>query len=417
MEINKYLTKRNYTKMNNPNRVKYIVIHYVGALSGAEANCHYFYSTYRGASAHYFVGYQGEIWQCVEDADMAWHCGSGHHTYKNENSIGIEMCVRKKSTKTMYATDKDWYFEDATVDATVELTKMLMKKYNVPVENVIRHYDVSGKICPNPYVYNNTKHTWAEFKERISEQEPIKQPEKPATTTPTTPTNTLKLGDECKLVAGAKYVDGQSISSWVFDCKLYVRGFDNKGNIIISTLKTGAITGTVAAKYVVPYTAEVKVEEKPTTTTQKEEVKQEITTTELKKGDECRLLEGAVYTSGGKVPTWVIKSKLYVREIYKSSITVSTLKTGAITGTVDAKYVVPYGTSTTTTTEFTPYLVYIDTNVLNVRKGPNTTYGIATTVRRGGIYTIVDEQNGWGLLKAYKTGRNGWIYLDYTKKV
>ena len=342
---------------------------------------------------------------------MAWHCGSGHHTYKNENSIGIEMCVRKKSTKTMYATDKDWYFEDATVDATVELTKELMKKYNVPVENVIRHYDVSGKICPNPYVYNNTKHTWAEFKERISE----KQPEKPATT-PNTTTNTLNKGDECKLVSGAKYIDGQAISSWVFDCKLYVRGFDSKGNVIVSTLKTGAITGTVAAKYVVPYTAE----EKPTTTTQKEEVKQETTTTELKKGDECRLLEGAVYTSGGKVPSWVIKSKLYVRDIYKSYITVSTLKTGAITGVVDAKYVVPYKTSTkveSTKAEFAPYLVTITANVLNVRKGPNTTYGIATTVRKGGIYTIVDEQDGWGLLKAYKSGRNGWIYLDYTKKV
>lgn len=43
-----------------------------------------------------------------------------------------------------------------------------MKKYNVPASHVIRHYDVTGKICPNPYVYNCTQHVWDEFKRRIS---------------------------------------------------------------------------------------------------------------------------------------------------------------------------------------------------------------------------------------------------------
>lgn len=66
--------------------------------------------------------------------------------------------------------------------------------------------------------------------------------------------------------------------------------------------------------------------------------------------------------------------------------------------------------------EFTPYLVVINTNSLNVRKGPGTNYGIVTSVKKGGVYTIVDEQNGWGLLKSYQSGRNGWISLSYTKK-
>ena len=52
----------------------------------------------------------------------------------------------------MGATDKDWYFEDATVEAAAELTRYLMNKYGVPASHVIRHYDVTGKICPNPYV-------------------------------------------------------------------------------------------------------------------------------------------------------------------------------------------------------------------------------------------------------------------------
>lgn len=170
-EVNKLLTPYNFTDRNSVGRIKYIVIHYVGALGGAKANCQYYAGQYIGASAHYFVGFNGEIWQSVEDADIAWHCGASsykHGECRNSNSIGIEMCVRKRSTASMGATDKDWYFEDATVESAAELTRYLMDKYGVPASNVIRHYDVTGKICPNPYVYNCTQHVWDEFKKKIS---------------------------------------------------------------------------------------------------------------------------------------------------------------------------------------------------------------------------------------------------------
>lgn len=50
------------------------MIHYVGALGGAEDNCRYYASRYVGASAHYFVGHDGEIWQSVEEKDIAsWY--------------------------------------------------------------------------------------------------------------------------------------------------------------------------------------------------------------------------------------------------------------------------------------------------------------------------------------------------------
>ena len=172
--INKLLTPYNFTDKNSTGRIKYIVIHYVGALGGAQDNCKYYAGRYVGASAHYFVGFSGEIWQSVEDEDIAWHCGASsykHAECRNSNSIGIELCVRKKNTKNLGATDKDWYFEDATVEAAAELTRYLMKKYGVPASHVIRHYDVTGKICPNPYVYNTSAHTWDEFKKKISEQQ------------------------------------------------------------------------------------------------------------------------------------------------------------------------------------------------------------------------------------------------------
>lgn len=167
-KIEKLLTPYNFTNKDSVGRIKYIVIHYVGALGGAKANCQYYASKYIGASAHYFVGFDGEIWQSVPDEDIAWHCGASsykHAECRNANSIGIELCVRNKGSQA--DTSKDWYFEDATVKAAIELTKYLMQKYGVPASHVIRHYDVTGKICPNPYVYNTTKHTWDAFKKAI----------------------------------------------------------------------------------------------------------------------------------------------------------------------------------------------------------------------------------------------------------
>lgn len=160
MKINKLLTSINYRKEYKKNN-KYIVIHYVGATGGAEANCKYFKSTYRGASAHYFVGHQGEVWQSVEDKHTAWHCGASRYVHpycRNSNSIGIELCCYKdKSGK--------WYFTDATVKAAIELTKELMKKYNIPASNVLRHYDVTAKICPEPYVRDKAE--WIRFKNSL----------------------------------------------------------------------------------------------------------------------------------------------------------------------------------------------------------------------------------------------------------
>lgn len=120
MEIKKKLTPYNY-KPGNINRIKYIVIHYVGATGGAEANCNYYASQYVGASAHYYVGFSGEIWQSVEDKNIAWHCGTRgkylHPECRNSNSIGIELCVRNKGSKA--DTSRDWYFEDDTVQSAI----------------------------------------------------------------------------------------------------------------------------------------------------------------------------------------------------------------------------------------------------------------------------------------------------------
>ena len=142
--------------------IKFLVIHYTGNNGDtAKNNCDYFARTAnRGASAHYFVDENG-VYQSVKDADTAWHCGTKktyyHPTCRNANSIGIELCSRKRGDV--------YYFKDETVDNAVALALELMGQYGIPVENVVRHYDVTHKICPAPFVHDGA--AWENFKGRL----------------------------------------------------------------------------------------------------------------------------------------------------------------------------------------------------------------------------------------------------------
>jgi len=153
MKVNKMITPYNHAT-GSVERIKYIVLHYVGASGSAKSNCNYFMTDGRNASAHYFINHDGEIWQSVEDKDIAWHCTNRNQHCKNSNSIGIEMCCAKDSSGK-------WFISDATTASAIELTKELMQKYDVPINNVWRHYDCTGKQCPEPWVRDATK--WTSF--------------------------------------------------------------------------------------------------------------------------------------------------------------------------------------------------------------------------------------------------------------
>ena len=133
---------------------KYIVIHYFGALGTAKSVSEYFKTPGIQASAHYALDEGDTIYRCVRDKDIAWHCGANkykHPECRNSNSIGIEARPSKINRKRVMASDTDWYFEPKVVDNLVWLTKKLMAQYNIPADHVIRHYDVTGKLCPRPW--------------------------------------------------------------------------------------------------------------------------------------------------------------------------------------------------------------------------------------------------------------------------
>ena len=138
---------------------------------------------------------------------------------------------------------------------------------------------------------------------------------------------------------------------------------------------------------------------------------------DFKVGDAVSLVAEATYADGKSIPGWLFKSKLYVREIRKNGdIVFSTVTSGPITGVIKSSNLVKYGdvpVAKPTTPSFQPYLVRINTDVLNVRAGAGTGYKITTQVKRHDIYTIVGESGKWGKLKSGA----GWIHLDYTKKI
>lgn len=138
---------------------------------------------------------------------------------------------------------------------------------------------------------------------------------------------------------------------------------------------------------------------------------------EFKVGDTVKLVAGSTYVTGKTIPTWVINSTLYVREVRKNGdVVFSTQKAGAITGVSAATNFVKVEATTTsssTSNTFESYLVMITTGTLNVRAGAGTGYKITTQVHQGELYTIVGEKNGWGRLKSGA----GWISLKYTKKI
>ncbi|GHU76411.1 hypothetical protein FACS1894188_08890 [Clostridia bacterium] len=141
---------------NNPNKtmksISYITIHTTGNTNpNATAKMHADYqfggSGEREASWHYTVD-KDEIWQSFEDISICWHAGD---PTGNFSSIGIEICDNDKS-KFVQACDN-----------AAHLTAKLLKKYNLPIENVKQHNYWSGKDCPKEIRAGNWGVTWSEF--------------------------------------------------------------------------------------------------------------------------------------------------------------------------------------------------------------------------------------------------------------
>lgn len=156
--IQDFLTPNEYSRPQTPlEYVNGVVIHYTANPgSDAAGNRSYFEglkdSKQTKASSHFIIGLDGTIIQCLPLEEIAYASNE-----RNEDTIAIECCH----------PDETGEFTEETYESLVKLTAWLCGRYNLKQDDIIRHYDVTGKDCPRYYVANEDK--WEKFKDEVFE--------------------------------------------------------------------------------------------------------------------------------------------------------------------------------------------------------------------------------------------------------
>lgn len=157
--IEDFLEKNPYSRSGEPlKKVRGIVVHYVeNPGSSAKANRDYFNNLRRThitkASSHYVIGLEGEIVQCIPRDEISYASNN-----RNTDTISIECCHPGKNGK----------FNKKTYASLIKLTAWLCDTYQLHSSDVIRHYDVTGKMCPKYYVEHEK--AWKSFLTEVQKE-------------------------------------------------------------------------------------------------------------------------------------------------------------------------------------------------------------------------------------------------------
>ncbi len=139
--------------------VRGIVVHYVGNPgTTAQQNRSYFAGLARShetyASSNFVIGLEGEVLLCVPPGEVAY-CSND----RNGDTLSIEVCH----------PDDTGRYTQASYTSLVRLVNWLREFYELEPEDVIRHYDVTGKACPKYYVDHPEE--WEAFRRELAEKE------------------------------------------------------------------------------------------------------------------------------------------------------------------------------------------------------------------------------------------------------
>ena len=151
-----FLTVNEYSRPGVPlTEVKNIFVHYTANPgTSAAQNRSYFEQLKdnheRSASAHFIIGYDGEILQCVPLDEIAYAVQT-----RNEDSISIECCYKADNGQ----------FTQETYDSLVKLLRWLIDAYELEPDDILRHYDCGGKKCP--IYYTEHEDAWIRLKEDV----------------------------------------------------------------------------------------------------------------------------------------------------------------------------------------------------------------------------------------------------------
>lgn len=153
-----FLTTNEYSRPGDPlTEVNSIFVHYTANKNTSAAqNRSYFESLKdtheRSASAHFIIGYNGEIIQCIPLDEIAYAVQT-----RNMDSISIECCY----------TSEDGSFTQETYDSLINLLRWLIDVYGLDTDDILRHYDCGGKKCPIYYTDNPDE--WDKLKNDVAD--------------------------------------------------------------------------------------------------------------------------------------------------------------------------------------------------------------------------------------------------------
>ena len=156
------IPKNKFNRPGTKSTPKRICVHYTGDCGATAAQLTKYWQNvaagvfkdkpWSWTSAQYIVGLNGEVVRCIPDNEIAYAAAN-----QNADTIHIEVCYKRQSGE----------FEEKSVVALSELVRSLMKKHAIPAGKVVRHYDLTGKLCPAYYVDENR---WAALHERITSE-------------------------------------------------------------------------------------------------------------------------------------------------------------------------------------------------------------------------------------------------------
>lgn len=151
-----FLTVNPYSRSGDKlGRIKGVVIHYTANPGSTAQNNRDYFENLKdkhttSVSSHFIIGLQGEVIQCVPLNEIAYASNN-----RNSDTISIECCHPDISGK----------FNDKTYNSLQTLVKSLMDTYHLNSNDIIRHYDVTGKNCPKYFVEHED--TWTQFKNSL----------------------------------------------------------------------------------------------------------------------------------------------------------------------------------------------------------------------------------------------------------
>ena len=434
-------TSSHNTSYKAGRQLKFIVIHYTAGTTsrpGTAINtAAYFATTNRQASADFIcddaniVQYNPDIknrycWAVGGSKYSGTRGGSKYGICTNTNSISIEICSSNKKGKVTATNDANWYFTDAAVNNARELTKYLMSTYNIPASNVIRHWDVTGKACPGIagwIIDAGSESKWNEFKTSL---------------TGSSDATHGKIVNEDWIW---KFLSSKGVNDYVVagimgnlyaESGLRTNNLQNTYESVLGmnddkytdavdngTYKNfandGAGYGLCQWTYPTRKQGLLDYAKKTGRSIADLQVQGDWLWIELSRDypgtleriKKAETVDGAstVFLIEFERPANISDEVRKLRSSYGEAI-------------YKRHHVESKPTATPTTNTFKPYTVKVTADSLNVRSGPGTGYGTTAKIKKGDVYTIIDESGGagaskWGKLKSGA----GWVSLDYCTKV